>query len=1242
VEIVLKDRGNRQYAIRLAVVFMLVSIFITPSLIMSVPALISRSQSSAAATGVAVQPIDVDPALTKLINNQTTSNVKVIVVFRDEAGVSSIEKSSGLDNIFKLITTFTIIPAALIEGPADRMSELFSDNQIRSLYLNKEIDLPQLNATLSPVASESSATPKDINETPSSIANGSGVIVAVCDSGIDTTNPDLTGKVIANTSFVNTMYGYLDNESDTDDLGHGTYVAGIIAGSGVVDPLYQGVAPAAKLIDAKCIDAFGRGFTAGIIAAMQWANATGADVINLSLGGGAADPNDPMSLAVDSVVRSGVVVAVAAGNGGPYYSTGGVPGAARLGISVGAANETTSIASFSSRGPTLDGRPYPDVLAPGVDIISDLASGSAIANYANRLGLALGNYVPLSGTSAATPIVSGAAALLLSATGLRQLNRSTVPHDSLIEIASTIKVALMSTTKSLGADVNSQGSGMIDVYSAYEFLYKFGSRIDYPIVKVSPSQLINPPYSVGYLGDSVESTVSIMTASKTNLTVVCSGNATSLLRFSNLSFTNIVGQTSLEVNVTVPGSTMLGRYTAQIGFENETSLLPGENVSVSFNVKNPKGRIYIDLFHTDSSFSTESTMYKFGSMLENRGYSIYESNDPITYSKLSQYDVLILIDPLIMFSVEETKAIHEFVANNGSLLVLGNDYPDIASEAVNNITAQYGIEYTRNFTAIYSDLALAEIVTSVINITNLASHPVTAGVGEYLFGYGSTLSVSSPAISVAFAPPDFRNLPVLAIDEVPGGGRIVATGSLLFATDDSLLDPTYPGNLKLAQNIIDWLVAGRNASVEIFANRTRVKTNEPFQIGIAVTNRTNPNGEPIAANVTCTASNGTSYPITLQNYTNRLYYNTSIKLQTEGNYAFDVDAKVLGQEIKRSFSIELINNPPQITNISLATHHIPSNSYPLPTYLESFLSPGTPIIDRYGDYVNITVRATGLSENNSEVTIYMTRSPTFYLPNDKPLTYFALTAEPLNATTYRAQFQPKNDSGADVYLYWISADNNSFTSSFNQVNAIMVASIDPQISNTTTTVNSQPLTALRQQVGNSLQISPISASVGSTISIVINGSDSEENISKMKAWAVLLDPNLYIVPGIVDAELVVSKIPFNSTTRTFQGGLTIPANGSAFIPGTNTSLPLTNMLFYIMIVLADSSGAYSTDFAGVNIIPVTHPIQPQLIFLILGISIAIPLVIIALIEIRTRKKVKEGPVYYPYSEPEHPAPQPQQ
>jgi hypothetical protein len=143
----------------------------------------------------------------------------------------------------------------------------------------------------------------------------------------------------------------------------------------------------------------------------------------------------------------------------------------------------------------------------------------------------------------------------------------------------------------------------------------------------------------------------------------------------------------------------------------------------------------------------------------------------------------------------------------------------------------------------------------------------------------------------------------------------------------------------------------------------------------------------------------------------------------------------------------------------------------------------------------------------------------------------------------------------------------------------------------------------------------------------------------MKAWAILLEPDLYIVPGIPYAELIVSELSFDTATSTFRGNLSIPASGVAYIPGIGTADLLVNRLFYIMIVLANSKGAYATDFAAVDITPITHPIPAVLIFLILAASIAVPLVIILLIELKTRKKVKEAPVFYPSpSQPSSPPP----
>ena len=140
--------------------------------------------------------------------------------------------------------------------------------------------------------------------------DGRGVTVAVLDSGIDKNHPDLIGKVVAEKNF-------LTDEVTADDLlGHGTMVAGIIAGSGNASKgKYKGIAPGASLLNVKVIDSKGDGKVSDIIAGIEWAIYNGADVLSLSLGGiNLGETNPPITMAADNAANNGVVVCVAAGN----------------------------------------------------------------------------------------------------------------------------------------------------------------------------------------------------------------------------------------------------------------------------------------------------------------------------------------------------------------------------------------------------------------------------------------------------------------------------------------------------------------------------------------------------------------------------------------------------------------------------------------------------------------------------------------------------------------------------------------------------------------------------------------------------------------------------------------------------------------------------------------------------------------------------------------------------------------
>jgi serine protease AprX len=316
--------------------------------------------------------------------------------------------------------------------------------------------------------------------------DGAGVGVAVIDSGVTPAHDDLRDasgaqRIVHFVDFVNGQAGAYD------DFGHGTHVAGIIAGNGFDSgSLRAGIAPAAGLVVLKVLDGSGRGAVSDLIAAFDYVLTHRVQysirVVNVSIGAGVYESSDTdlLTLAAKRVVQAGVVVVAAAGNNGTHNGAtqyGGItaPGNAPWVLTVGASthNGTSdrsddAIAGFSSRGPAaVDFAAKPDLVAPGVGIESLSSPGSAM--YASRPSALLPGtidpgylpYLSLSGTSQATPVVTGAIALML------QANPSLTPN--------AVKAILQYTAEIRpGYDALTQGAGLLNALGAVQLAVSFG------------------------------------------------------------------------------------------------------------------------------------------------------------------------------------------------------------------------------------------------------------------------------------------------------------------------------------------------------------------------------------------------------------------------------------------------------------------------------------------------------------------------------------------------------------------------------------------------------------------------------------------------------------------------------------------------------------------------------------------------------------------------------------------------
>ncbi|WP_043181006.1 S8 family serine peptidase [Streptomyces sp. NRRL F-5123] len=265
--------------------------------------------------------------------------------------------------------------------------------------------------------------------------DGSGVKVAVLDTGVDAGHPDLAGRITETKVFVR-------GADSADRTGHGTHTASTIAGTGAASGgRYAGMAPGADLLVGKVLGDDGSGTTSDIIAGMQWAVDEGASVVSMSLGAdGSSSCTGPDVDAVQNLSDRALFV-IAAGNAGVRRSVS-TPGCAPAALTVGALDRDGRTASFSSRGPSVDGRSAkPDIASQGVDVVAARAGG--------RGDLA---YQEMSGTSMATPHVAGGAALLF------QQHPGYSPAQ--------VKALLTSSAAATGVPVLEQGAGPMDVARA--------------------------------------------------------------------------------------------------------------------------------------------------------------------------------------------------------------------------------------------------------------------------------------------------------------------------------------------------------------------------------------------------------------------------------------------------------------------------------------------------------------------------------------------------------------------------------------------------------------------------------------------------------------------------------------------------------------------------------------------------------------------------------------------------------
>lgn len=422
----------------------------------------------------------VSDALAQKAKASPVDELDVIVTFKVPPG--QFEKAQVRRHGAKVKRHFRSIPAMALRLPARAVQALAKRPNVNWVT----IDVPiQLHAK---------GVKKDEggDEPPSYVAptGGDGVTVAVVDSGIQGAHADLAGKIVADVNFVSDSA--TSNSSHDDRWGHGTHVAGLIAGSGAAsNGLYTGVAPGADLVNVRVIEQGGAGLTSEVIAGIDWVienkDTYGIRVMNLSLGHTIIESADvdPLVLAVEQAWDAGIVVVTSAGNyGRDGFFTITSPGNSRKVITVGSLTDYRNadpdddiVSTYSSQGPTLiDHYAKPDLLAPGNKIVSLRAANSLLDKEfpGNRIG---DDYFMLSGTSMAAPQVVGAVALMPE------------KDDSLSP--DTVKGRLMISAQGFADHPMAAGTGVLDIPAALASDHDFDSALSPQLIREPETDMVS-------------------------------------------------------------------------------------------------------------------------------------------------------------------------------------------------------------------------------------------------------------------------------------------------------------------------------------------------------------------------------------------------------------------------------------------------------------------------------------------------------------------------------------------------------------------------------------------------------------------------------------------------------------------------------------------------------------------------------------------------------------------------------
>jgi hypothetical protein len=623
---------------------------------------------------------------------------------------------------------------------------------------------------------------------------GLDVRVAIIDTGINL-DSELTPRVVAERSFINTSYGYVITDNSTSDSSpsgspHGTYVAKIVANE----------APNAGLVNAKVVGVDDIATPVGIVEAIHWVVLEeNCSVINLSLGMDIIS-GDIVGEAVSWAFRRGVCVVAAAGNNGQDGISGSSidsPAAYPEAIAVAAIDDSMKPYSFSGRGPLRDRIMKPDIAARGYYVE---------------------NGRTLFGTSFAAPVVSAGAAVII-ALCLENGWRWT---------PGLIKAALLETAERTPYQDWEVGAGKIDLDTALVYVENAHKDNGLPLLAaVTPAE--GPfIFEHWFVNHTIQIPISIFSSNNITFNLFYLGGASEWLKGPSEVTINQTGLVNLTLCVI--SSIALSDLQAHVTF-----VAPGYlnlKTSLEFSVDVPFKEVAFDFSTTpwaiDSIYGQFRELVTKFSLL---GVSVDElrSQDEVNATSLSRYDAVFIFDPCAWDYVMKNNSLlkvskysyassrigsyMQYWEEGGSLFLIGLSNSSIDVTSANELFSAFN--FTLNYDRIPPITISVNGIVSTAEVTLMATHPITSFLGSFDYN-GCSLNFTGNITEIAWAEVSrigengtiqMENRTVLAGYENLNGGRILATGSNFFL-DNWAMNNLYHSsqNYRLALQALYWLV----------------------------------------------------------------------------------------------------------------------------------------------------------------------------------------------------------------------------------------------------------------------------------------------------------------------------------------------------------------------------------------------------------------------------------------------------